>query len=47
MDALDPSQSSYRANFLSYLPFISAEPQGIDLFSEALSTRGRSVAKGQ
>jgi hypothetical protein len=36
MNTLDPSQPSHRANFLPHLPSISAEPQGIDLFPEAL-----------
>jgi hypothetical protein len=47
MNALDPSQSPHGANFLPHLPSISAEPQGMDPFQEALSTRGRSVARGQ
>lgn len=36
MDALDPSQSLHGANLLPHLPPISAEPQGIDPFPEAL-----------
>jgi hypothetical protein len=36
MDALDPSQSPHGPNFLPHLPSISTEPQGIDLFLEAL-----------
>jgi hypothetical protein len=36
MDALDPSQSPHGANFLPHLPSISAEPQGMDPFPEAL-----------
>jgi hypothetical protein len=37
MDTLDPSQSPHGANFLPHLPSISAEPQRIDLFPEALA----------
>jgi hypothetical protein len=36
MDALDPSQYPHGANFLPHLPSISAEPQGMGPFPEAL-----------
>jgi hypothetical protein len=35
-DTLNPSQSPHGANFLPHLPSISAEPQGMDPFPEAL-----------
>ena len=36
MDANNPSQSPHGANFLSHLPPISAEPNGIEPFPEHL-----------
>jgi hypothetical protein len=36
MDANDPSQSPYSANFLPHLPPISVEPNGIEPFPEHL-----------